>query len=303
VQQVSSTNARGPVETDQSNGAAAENDGALITIDGRRYTRGLGTTAPAEIVYYLGGRCSLLVSDVGMDDEMASTVPATFTVYVDDTVAAASGPVGSGEAPRTLTANLTGARWLRLVTTGSGTASDGTSVNDHTDWATPVLTCGNAAPSDPVLPVEQTLASFESGTTENWTIVNVGDGGSVTTSTAFHTDGGHGLEVFTPVAGNWFGRLYAEPLDLTGKSMLKFDVAAGATAGTTGEIAVQSGPDFTWCQGGKWAWTNPGSTRTIVEPFGELGCSGGVSLDPSQIRAVWVFLNGGDVQIDNLRAE
>jgi alpha-galactosidase len=40
-----------------------------------------------------------------------------------------------------------------------------------------------------------------------------------------------------------------------------------------------------------------------VEELTDLGCGGGVPLDPSQIRAVWVFLNGGDVHIDNLRAE
>ena len=300
---VSSANARGPVELDQSNGGDGEGDGALITIGGKVYTRGLGTTAPSETVYYLGGRCSQLVTDVGIDDAAATTVPATFTIYADETEAAASGPVAAGDPPKTLTADLTGAGWLRLVTTGSGTGSDGTTINDHTDWAAPILTCGDSTPSDPVQPAEQTLFSFESGT-EDFTIANPNDGGTVAQSTAFHTHGDHGLEVATPVSGNWFGKPLAEPADLTGKSMLKFDVKAGPTAGTTGEIAVQIGPDWTWCQGGRWAWTNPGSSRTIAEKFSEIECGGGVELDPSQIRAVWVFLNtGGVVHIDNIRAE
>ncbi|GAA0927653.1 NPCBM/NEW2 domain-containing protein [Virgisporangium aurantiacum] len=301
VSPVRSTNARGPVEPDQSNGGDAPGDGALITVAGRLYTRGLGTTAPSEILYYLGGRCATLVTDVGVDDESVSTLPSTFTVYADDVAVAASGDVRSGEAPRTLTADLTGATWLRLVTAGSGAAPDGTTINNHTDWAAPVLTCGTAGPADPVLPTEQTVFSFETGT-DDFTIANTADGGSVVQSEAFHTDGTHGLQVTTPSGGNWFGRTLATPLDLSGRTRLKFDVRTAAT-GTSGEIAVQIGDSFTWCQGGRWAWTNPNSSRTVTADFAELGCSGDVAMNPADIRAVWVFLNGGEVYIDNVRAE
>ncbi|HEU5470927.1 MAG TPA: NPCBM/NEW2 domain-containing protein [Actinophytocola sp.] len=299
---VGSTNARGPVEIDQSNGDSAESDGALLTIGGRLYTRGIGTTAPSEISYYLGGRCTGLTADVGVDDEAATTIPATFTVFADDTAVAASGPVLAGTAPRTLTADLTGATWLRLVTTGSGPGPDGTTVNDHTDWAAPILTCGIPDPADPVLPVERTVFSFETGT-EEFTIVNPGDGGTVAHSTAFHTEGDHGLEVFPPTPGNWFGRRYDPPLDLTGTSTLKFDLRSGPTVGTTAEIAVQVGPNFTWCQGSRWTWTNPNSTRTIAQKFTDLGCPAGSTVDPGQLRAVWLFLNGAQAFIDNVRAE
>jgi alpha-galactosidase len=299
---VSTANARGPVETDLSNGGDSDGDGSLLTIGGRVYTRGFGTTAPSEIVYYLGGRCSNLTTDVGLDDETTAAVPASFTVYADDTPAASASDVVAGEPPRTLTADLTGAEWLRLVTTGSGAAPDGTTVNDHADWAAPILTCGSSTPNDPVLPTEQTLFSFESGT-EDWTIANPGDGGTMAQSAAFHTDGEQGLEVRTPLSGNWFGRPLTEPLDLTGRTALKFDVRAG-TAGTSGEIAVQVGPDSAWCQGGRWAWVPEGAARTITETVDEIECPAGVSLDLAQINAVWVFLNGGgQVHIDNIRAE
>jgi len=84
--------------------------------------------------------------------------------------------------------------------------------------------------------------------------------------------------------------------------MLRFDLRAGP-AGSVGEFAVQVGPDFAWCQGGMWTWTNPGASRTVTRSFSQLSCPPGVSLDTSQIRAVWVFLNTGDVLIDNVRAE
>ncbi|GAA3828650.1 NPCBM/NEW2 domain-containing protein [Sphaerisporangium flaviroseum] len=293
---VTSSNAIGPVETDQSNGGPLENDGALITIGEKVYTRGLGTTAAGEISYYVGGRCSRLVTDVGVDDEAVASGATTFTVYADDAVAATSGPMTSGEAAKSLTADLTGTAWLRLVTTSDSTTAA------HTDWAAPVLTCGGVPADSPVLPVSQTLFSFESGT-DDFTIANPGDGGTVAQSPLFHTDGANGLKVSTPTSGNWFGRPLAEPLDLSGKTMLKYDVKTG-DIGTVGEIAIQVGDGMSWCQGGLWAWTNPNSSRTITERFSQIECPAGVTLDPSRIRAIWVFLNsGGEVHIDNLRAE
>ncbi|OLF16290.1 hypothetical protein BU204_17010 [Actinophytocola xanthii] len=302
LEPVRAAGARGPVEVDLSVGGAAEGDGSLITIGGRVHTRGLGTAAPSEIVYYLGGRCSSLTTDVGLDDAATAAVPAAFTVLADDEVVASAENVLAGQAPRTLVADLTGATWLRLVATGSGPAPDGTVVNDSADWAAPVLTCGDVSPDDPVLPVERTLVSFESGT-EDWTIANPGDGGTMARSSAFHTDGEYGLQVDTPLSGNWFGRVLPEPLDLSGFSALRFDVRGGATSGTTGEIAVQVGPDLSWCQGGRWAWTGAGASRTVSAAFAEIECPAGVQLDLTQIRALWVFLNGGDrVHIDNVRA-
>jgi alpha-galactosidase len=278
----STENGLGPVEPDQSNGGAGIADGNLITIAGRHYNRGLGTAAPSEIVYYLGGTCTRLVTDVGVDDEAPAPEPATFTVYADDVAAAASGPLASGAAPVTLTADLTGVRWLRLVTTGAA--------GTHTDWA------------DPVLPVRQTIFSFEDGT-DGFTTANPGTGGTVTRSTEFHTDGAAGLRVETPVPGNWFGAPVPESLDLSGRSGLAFDMRT-EDVGSVGEIAVQVGDALTWCQAGRWAWTNPRSSRTVTESFDDIECPAGVTLDVRDIRVVWVFLNtGGVVHIDNVRAE
>ncbi|MFD0517500.1 NPCBM/NEW2 domain-containing protein [Paractinoplanes durhamensis] len=280
------SNASGPIELDQTNGGSAPGDGNLITVGGHVYTRGIGTSAPSSIRYYLGGSCSSLTTDVGVSTGDA----ASFTVYADDAVAA-SATVAAGDAPQTLTADLTGVNWLRLAATSAGTAD--------ADWAAPILTCGSGGP---VQPVERTLFSFEGGT-DGFTIANAGGGGSVETTGAFHTDGDSGLLVHTPVNGNWFGRALDAPLDLSGTSMLKFDMRV-ETAGSVGEIAVQVGDAFTWCQGGQWTWSNPGGSKTITRSFGDISCPAGVTLDPSDIRAVWVYLNtGGDVSIDNVRAE
>jgi alpha-galactosidase len=302
IEPVRAANALGPVGTDLSNGGSATGDGSLITIGGRVYQRGIGTTAPSEVLYYLGGRCTHLVTDVGVDDEAPALVPATFTVHADDTPVATAESVGAGDPPVTLTADLTGANWLRLTTTGSTQAPDGTTAHDHTDWAAPVLTCGDSTPDDPVEPVDRTLFTFETGT-DDFTIANPGDGGEVAQTTAFHTDGEHGLRVTTPLGGNWYGTRLAQPLDLTGTGMLKADVRGGPAAGTTGELAVQTGPGMSWCQGSRWAWTEAGTSRTISVTYAELDCPAGVTFDPAQVHAVWVFLNGGEVYLDDVRAE
>jgi alpha-galactosidase len=153
-----------------------------------------------------------------------------------------------------------------------------------------------------VLPIRQTIFSFENGT-EGFTIANPDSGGTVAQAPAFHTDGEFGLEVTTPVSGNWFGAPVPATLNLTGRSGIEFDVRTG-DVGTSGEIAVQVGDDLTWCQGGRWAWTGPNASRTVTEPFSDIECPAETTLDLTQIRTVWVFLNsGGVVHIDNVRAE
>ncbi|WP_392675161.1 NPCBM/NEW2 domain-containing protein [Streptomyces sp. LN785] len=295
VNPASSTNGLGPVEADQSNGQVDAGDGSLITVAGRVHDRGLGTSTDSEIRYYLGGQCSRLTTDVGIDDEDTSGTSATFTIQTD-AATAASTTLAPGAAAQTLTADLTGAQWL-VLTTASATA-DATA---HADWASPALTCGNASPTDPIQPTEHTLFSFESGT-DGFTVANADSGGTVEQSSAFHTDGEHGLLAHAPTGGNWFGGPLDNPLDLSGVSSIKFDVKAGTT-GTSAEIAVQTG-DSSWCQASLWTWVTPGSSKTITRRIGQISCPTGVSLEDSPITSVWVFLNsGGDHVVDNIRTE
>ena len=64
-----------------------------------------------------------------------------------------------------------------------------------------------------------------------------------------------------------------------------------------------TGANPAWCQGGKWVWTNPNSSRTIKTAFSEMSCPAGSALDLTQISAVWVFVKGGTFTIDQVRAE
>jgi alpha-galactosidase len=292
---VSTANGLGPVERDMSNGGASEGDGQLIRVGGRFHTRGLGTQTPSQIVYYLGGRCSELSTEVGVDAEPGSPGAAAFSVSVDQRVVADSGPLSADSPARTLTAQLAGAQWLTLATE---LASTSTGAGVRTIWAKPTLRCGDSSkPTHPELSIE----SFESGS-DGLSLRSPDAGGRFAASRAFHTDGEGGLEVTSPADGNWFGRWLDPPLDLRGMSRLAFDLQTGAT-GTPAELAVQFGPNATWCQGGHWAWTNPHSNETVATALDELGCPPGTPLDRAQIRAVWVYLKGGTFRIDNIRAE
>jgi alpha-galactosidase len=136
------TNGLGPVERNTSNGSTPAGDGKPLTINGQVYAKGLGTHAEASILYYLGGRCTSLTADVGIDDERdprpdPTQSTAIFEIWADGTKAADSGLRTWQDDAMPLTADLTGATFARIVTNGG---PDGFRW-DRGDWAAPVLTC------------------------------------------------------------------------------------------------------------------------------------------------------------------
>ncbi|WP_456985090.1 NPCBM/NEW2 domain-containing protein [Kitasatospora sp. cg17-2] len=132
-----SYNGHGPVERDRSNGERPAGDGRTLSLRGTTYGRGLGTHAPSEVVYYLGGRCERLTVTVGIDDESGAAGTAVFQIWRDGTKVADSGRLTGADPAKVLTADLTGGERLRLVVTDAGDGID----HDHTDWADPRLTC------------------------------------------------------------------------------------------------------------------------------------------------------------------
>ncbi|MBD0743384.1 NPCBM/NEW2 domain-containing protein [Streptomyces sp. CBMA152] len=129
----------GPVERDRSNGEQAAGDGHTLTIGGVTYAKGLGTHAPSDISYYLGGSCSTLGVDVGVDDEVTNNGSVVFQIWRDSTLVADSGLRTAADPPKHLTADLKGGTKLRLVVTDGG---DGINF-DHADWADAKLACGH----------------------------------------------------------------------------------------------------------------------------------------------------------------
>ncbi len=146
------------------------------------------------------------------------------------------------------------------------------------------------------------LFSFETGT-QGWQQVNP-NGGTVQQTSAFHTDGNYGLEI-DATAGDWFGGALSSPVDLTGKTTLSVDLET-TTVGTSTDISIETGPNYTWCQGTAFPYVNP-STATTVSinlNLSNLQCYGDGKLYLDQVHVVNVYVNGaGTYYLDNVRAQ
>ncbi|MFE1763461.1 NPCBM/NEW2 domain-containing protein [Streptomyces angustmyceticus] len=112
-------------------------DGHPLTIQGATYSQGLGAHAYSAITYELGGACTALGVDVGVDDEVGANGSVVFQIFRDDTKVADSGLMTVDQPAKHLTADLTGGSRLRLVVTDGGNGMD----SDHADWGGPRITC------------------------------------------------------------------------------------------------------------------------------------------------------------------
>jgi nitrous oxidase accessory protein NosD len=131
---VSATSGWGTVHKDQSV------LGNPITLQGVSYAKGIGTHAPSQIVYNLGGQYTHFLSDIGIDSEEAGRVGAAdFQVIGDGKVLYDSGVLTSSSPIVSIDVNVTGVQQLTLVVTAGVT---GTIDYDHADWAGARLTTG-----------------------------------------------------------------------------------------------------------------------------------------------------------------
>jgi hypothetical protein len=135
---LSSTNGWGPVERDSSVGEQAAGNGRTITVAGVGYAKGLGTNALSDIQLYLGGKCSRLTAEVGVDDETGGAGTVTFSVIADGKTLVTTPTMQGRQAAVPIDVDVSGAQVVDLKV---GDAGDGNG-NDHGDWAVPTLTCG-----------------------------------------------------------------------------------------------------------------------------------------------------------------
>ncbi|WP_110944483.1 NPCBM/NEW2 domain-containing protein [Streptomyces niger] len=131
------TNGWGPVEKDTSVGESAAGDGRPLTLGGRAYAKGLGTHAASAVTFYAGERCTAFSAQVGVDDEAGERGSVGFEVWADGRRVAGTGTLTGGDAPQAVTADIGGARTVRLVVTDAGDGVD----HDHADWADAAFSC------------------------------------------------------------------------------------------------------------------------------------------------------------------
>jgi hypothetical protein len=133
-------NGWGPPEIDRSNGERAPDDGGRIDVGSVAYDHGIGVHAPSRIVIDLGGRCSLFLAHVGLDEEVEDQGSVVFEIWGQGERLATSGLVRGPQPPVLLAAEVTGLDRLALVVKPGG---DGPAF-DHADWGDARLACGDA---------------------------------------------------------------------------------------------------------------------------------------------------------------
>ncbi|WP_198655168.1 NPCBM/NEW2 domain-containing protein [Streptomyces geranii] len=134
---LSATNGYGPVERNTSNGESAAGDGHPITVGGVEYAKGLGVHASSAVEFYTGAACETVGADVGVDDEKGTRGTVAFEIWADGTKVASTGVLTNAMPAEHLTAEVTGARTIRLVVTDGGDGID----SDHADWADATVSC------------------------------------------------------------------------------------------------------------------------------------------------------------------
>ncbi|MFJ8822111.1 NPCBM/NEW2 domain-containing protein [Streptomyces sp. NPDC102467] len=134
---LTSANGYGPAERDRSNGESGATDGHPLTLAGKTYDKGIGVHADSDIEVYLGGRCSRLTADVGIDDEINGYGEVAFSVEADGAVLWTSPKVTGASAAVPVDVDVSGARHVRLKVTDT----NGSKTGDHGDWAAAAFTC------------------------------------------------------------------------------------------------------------------------------------------------------------------
>mgnify|MGYP001942325783 CR=1 FL=1 len=124
--------------------------GPLVINNSPQYNNGIGTHAFSEIIYDLGPSHNFqsFKADVGRDQDAYScncgNQDIVFKVVNNANNQVLAGPVtkGNWQSATSLTANLSGVRYLKLVVENG---SDGYNWGDHADWANARLVCTSSS--------------------------------------------------------------------------------------------------------------------------------------------------------------
>lgn len=206
VDWVSAENGWGPVERDYSNGARSVPDTsrAIQSIRGVQYAKGLGTHAPARIVYDVAQECTQLLGYVGIDDSQSGKGRVDFVVKVDGAERFRMERKGTDSAGR-LNLDLRGASTVELIVE-PGLEGNG---NDHADWADLRINCTDGFLAQPLIvtPNDVDLSLLAAGSPVSVTVDGAAPQTPVTVAfagievTANADDGGRATASFVVPAG------------------------------------------------------------------------------------------------------
>ncbi|MFF5204756.1 NPCBM/NEW2 domain-containing protein [Streptosporangium sp. NPDC000396] len=257
----------GPVERDMSNGETGAGDGTPLQIQGVTYAKGIGTHAVSDITYHLGGRCTRVVADVGVDDDKAANGSISFEIYRDGTKVADSGLMTVNEAARRLTADVTGGTALRLHVGDGGNGIN----SDWADWADAKVTCAGTGTT--------TRYEAEAATISQGTVDSDHPGFS-----------GTGFVNYVNAAGSYVEWTVSAPS--AGAATVTFRYANGTTADRPMDVTVNGnlvGDELSFPGTGTWTgWTDRAITVPLVAGANTLratatAASGGPNVDYADV--------------------
>lgn len=102
-----------------------------IMLGGRRFEKGIGVHARAELAFPLNGDFERLLATIGIDDAVRPRGNVVFRVLGDGKVLFDSGPVTGRDEPRDVAVEITGVRSLTLAVE----YGDQMDLSDHANWA------------------------------------------------------------------------------------------------------------------------------------------------------------------------
>jgi len=263
------TNGWGPVEKDMSNGEDQAGDGARITLNGARYTKGLGCHALSTITYNINGLYDRFKSDIGLDDEMDGSVGSiVFRVDADGATLYTSGIMGPTTTTVSVDVSVAGKNQLVLYVTDGGNGID----SDHADWAAARLTPAAGSPpvanfsgtptiGAPTLAVTFTDSSTNTPTAWSWTF---GDSNTSTVQNPSHSYTAVGSYTVALTATNAYGNntnTKNNYITVGNKPVANF---SGTPTSGAAPLAVTFTDSSTYSPTA-WAWTFGDSTTSTVQ--------------------------------------
>lgn len=105
--------------------------GKLISLQGKKFYKGLGVHANCELTYRLDGAYKRFFAVVGLDDEAGPKASVEFLVFLDGQPAYESGLIKWGDDPKQVDLSMAQAKEIRLVVTDGGDMH----ILDRAAWA------------------------------------------------------------------------------------------------------------------------------------------------------------------------
>lgn len=159
-----STNGYGPIERDQANGDAHDEDGAQMKINGKEYLKGLGVHAYSDVDFDLERKYTRFESFIGVDDESCENASLRFEVWIDGKRKYISPIMKKNDEARFISIDVENAYTLKLIVD----SPEDIIACDHANWADARLYSGKDSDGDGVCDSQDICPGADDNIDENF---------------------------------------------------------------------------------------------------------------------------------------